>query len=80
MLPGSVGTAPLITFTLPSRLSEYDDAEPVAFETSRLPCLSKSKPNGVPPVEAKTAAASGTSLSTKNVSIELVDFSVTTST
>src|SRR4029079_11043809 len=75
-----VWTAPLITFTRPSWLSEYDHAEPVALDTSRLPCLSKSKPNGVPPVHAKTAAESGTSWSTKKVSIELDAFSVMTST
>ena len=76
-----VGTAPLITLTRPSRLRLYDEAEPDAFEVRRLPRLSKSKPNGVPPVDGeRPRPASGTSLSTAKVSIELVAFSVTTST
>src|SRR5947208_1833984 len=58
----------------------YDDAEPLAFDTSKLPRLSKSNPNGVAPTEAYTrgvpARPSGP---TAYVSIVCEPFSVTTS-
>jgi hypothetical protein len=51
-----VATAPLITLA-PPEPTAYDDADPVAFETSRSPRLSKSKPNGVPPLDGVATGA-----------------------
>ena len=76
-----VATAPLITLRLPSFETAYDDADALALETSRLPRLSKSKPNGVAPADAKTLGAlARPSLPTRYVSSVLEAFSETTRT
>src|SRR5438046_9658896 len=69
-----------MTLSRPPGPTSYDEAEPVALETSASPCLSQSKPNGVPPAEANAAGVlTLPSPSTAYVSIELELFSVTTS-